>query len=144
MAEENSVVPGSQDGGLEGFMTAGRVWTSLNVKDPAEARRFLKAKAAPDFTFDDVQGQTLDLADAIIHECTVMDQVTGEVIQARRTVLIFGDGASAGFVSEGIIAGLRDLFTIYGPLPWRPARGIVITRHKTSRARQIYLINLPG
>lgn len=135
-------VPQGADG-LAAFTAPSRAWTSLDLTKHEGVRTFLKAKAAPDFSFDDVQGQTLKLADGLVHECEVTDHETGELKLARRTVLIFEDGTSAGFVSEGIIRGLKDLFLIYGPLPWRPAREIVITRAKTSAKKQVYLINLP-
>lgn len=143
MDEPTGIVPMTGDAGLKKFAEGQRVWTSLDVSDPKKAAKFLRAKAQADFGYDDVAGQNFNVTDAILHDVNIVDDDSGEVKPAVRTVLICDDGSTVAFVSKGIVSGLRDLWRIFGAMPWQPARTLTVLRAKAKRVGHMYILTIP-
>lgn len=66
----------------------------------------------------DVIGETLEVTNVIAHPITIVDEQSGEVIDALRTVLITKDGKAYDGVSQGITNALSRIFSIMGMPPW--------------------------
>ena len=63
-------------------------------------------------------GEVLEVTNVIAHPVRLADEVTGEIIESLRTVLITKDGTSYTAVSEGITNSLSRVFSIIGMPPW--------------------------
>lgn len=94
----------------------------------------MKSKAAifnavnsPDRKLSEHIGEVLRLRDVVAHEVQLLDENTGEVIHALRTVLVTDDGTTYEAVSNGVSNALERIFQIFGqpdqwaePIPVKP------------------------
>lgn len=88
----------------------------------------------------EVLGQELAIVDIIIMNTEVTDRVTGELVPAKRTVIIEEDGTAKAAMSDGIIRSLNNLLGVYGePHTWNgPKHGTVV--EAGPKGRQYYTI----
>lgn len=59
-------------------------------------------------------GEVLEVVDVVAHPVELVDEETGEVFQALRTVLITKDGKGYSATSQGITSALSKIFSIVG------------------------------
>lgn len=59
-------------------------------------------------------GEVIEVVDVIAHPVELVNEETGEIIQALRTVLITKEGKSYTAVSQGITSALGRIFSIIG------------------------------
>lgn len=64
-------------------------------------------------------GETLEIVDVVAHPVTLIDEETGEVVNALRTVLVDKSGKSYTAVSQGITNSLSRIFSIVGMPSWK-------------------------
>ncbi len=102
--------------------------------------KVFRALQGQDFPADEMIGEVIDLADAVIHKVQLPDQKTGELRACQRTVLISADGSRIGSVSEGLVNSLRALTILFGPLPWKPAQKVCIREQKSRGGLKYYLL----
>lgn len=74
----------------------------------------------PDKKIADVIGEVILLKNIVAHTVDLVDEQTGEMIQALRVILIDDKGISYEAVSGGIANSLSRLLQIYGqPATWK-------------------------
>lgn len=66
----------------------------------------------------DFIGETIEVVDVIAHPVELVDETTGELVQAVRTILIDKDGVSYDAVSQGVASALGKIFQLIGKPPW--------------------------
>ena len=123
---------------------------SLEVKPKSlkELARVTKAKSAQGLSgkeFDAAVGQDLTLYEVFAHRVRVMDDETGELRHAVRTVFEIGDGRYLTFVSDAA-AEFADLLLEYNPSG--NFHGSLIFRfyrvERTRRGRRTYSFEVVG
>ena len=62
----------------------------------------------------DCIGDTVEIVDVIAHPVQLLDEQTGEVVNALRSILIDKDGVSYVGVSQGVTSALAKIFSIIG------------------------------
>lgn len=62
----------------------------------------------------DCIGDTVEIVDVIAHPVQLLDEQTGEVVNALRTILVDKDGVSYVGVSQGVTSALAKIFSIIG------------------------------
>jgi hypothetical protein len=59
-------------------------------------------------------GEVIEVVNVVAHPVRLADEVTGEIVDALRTVLIDKNGKSYTAVSQGITSALSKIFSIIG------------------------------
>lgn len=85
----------------------------------------------------------LSITDILAHPVSLLDEKTGEVTDAIRTILIDEEGTAYAAVSEGIRSSITRLVQIAGALPWTPSLKMVALQKPTRNAMyQVLTIRL--
>lgn len=58
--------------------------------------------------------EVLEVVDVVAHPVTLVDEQSGEVVNALRTILVTKDGKGYSAVSQGITSALSRIFSIVG------------------------------
>lgn len=88
-------------------------------------------------------GETFELTHFIIHPVELVNEETGELDKALRTVLIKADGTCFSTVSETIVKRLRDLVSILGePASWPKPVKVKISRVKGNGKNFFYDLSI--
>jgi hypothetical protein len=72
-------------------------------------------------SLDDMVGKVVEVENVIIQPVEMTDNVTGEIMQRNRIVLITPKGDAYGCTSTGVETSMKNLFSIVGCPPWNPA-----------------------
>lgn len=88
-----------------------------------------------------VNGQPLKITDIMLRPITMLDEKTGEYMDACRTVLACDDGRLIGMVSKGAVNSLAVLIAIFGPPTWSPPLEITIRVIKTRKGFNTFVIS---
>lgn len=64
-------------------------------------------------------GEIIEVVDVVAHPVTLLDEETGEAVNALRTVLVDKNGKSYTAVSQGITNSLSRIFSIIGMPSWK-------------------------
>lgn len=93
---------------------------SMDVTDSMEdKKKIYKAMNETDDSLRNLVGEEIRLANYIVHKISVKNQVTGEVNDTIRCVLITDDGKSYGTTSKGVTNALIKLVQFLGePKTW--------------------------
>ena len=67
-----------------------------------------------DESLGDHIGEVLEIVNVVAHPVELLDEDTGEVVTALRTVLVAKDGKTYTAVSQGITSALSRIFSIVG------------------------------
>lgn len=94
-------------------------------------------------SLDDHKGEVLEIVNVAAHPVRLVDENTGEVVDALRTVLITKDGKVFDAVSQGIASSLQKIFGIVGMPPWNqePLK-IKVVEQKTRKGYKTNTIEL--
>lgn len=86
----------------------------------------------------------LDIVDVMAHPVELVDEKTGEVVQAIRTILVDADGTAYAAVSEGIRSSISRLVQIAGSLPWNnpPLRMCAVQKPTRNAMYQVLTVKL--
>ena len=98
-----------------------------------------------DESLSDHIGEVLEVVDVVAHPVELVDEESGEVVNALRTVLIDKNGKSYTAVSQGITSALSRIFSIVGMPSWKdePVRmkiKQVKTRNGNNKVNTIELV----
>lgn len=103
----------------EAFTEGMDYFTFMNLEDPETKLAVYSAIQNPDYKLRDWAadnpGQSIALANALIHPVKLNDEETGEVVNSWRCILFDADGNTYVAVSEGVVNSLQKLFSIVGP-----------------------------
>ena len=94
-------------------------------------------------SLDDHKGEVLEIVDVAAHPVTLVDENTGEVVEALRTIVIDKKGVVYDAVSQGIASSLSKIFGIVGMPPWsaEPLK-IKVVEQKTRKGFKTNTIEL--
>lgn len=89
----------------------------------------------------EAKNKPIDLVFWYVHEVEIMNERTGELVPAIRTVLVDDKGVCYPFASEGVYNGLRLLVHHMGMGPYieRPVR-VVVKEGDTRHGRRYYYL----
>ena len=109
----------------------------------ASAAEIYNAVNSKGESLDDHKGEVLEIVNVAAHPVTLVDENTGAVVEALRTVLIDKDGKIYDAVSQGIASSLSKIFGIVGVPPWtdEPLK-IKVVEQKTRKGRRTNTIEL--
>ena len=71
-----------------------------------------------DESLNDHIGEVLEVVDVVAYPVALVDEETGEMVNALRTVLVTKDGKAYSAVSQGITNSLARIFNIVGMPSW--------------------------
>ena len=66
----------------------------------------------------DHKNEVLEIVNVAAHPVNLIDENTGELVEALRVVLIDKNGNNYDAVSQGIVSSLQKIFAIVGPAPY--------------------------
>lgn len=94
-------------------------------------------------SLDDHKGEVLEIVNVAAHPVSLVDENTGEVVQAMRTVLIDKNGKNFDAVSQGVVSSLQKIFAIVGQPPYNdePLK-IKVVEQKTRKGYKTNTIEL--
>lgn len=94
-------------------------------------------------SLDDHKGEVLEIVNVAAHPVSLVDENTGEVVQAMRTVLIDKNGKNFDAVSQGVVSSLQKIFAIVGKPPYNdePLK-IKVVEQKTRKGYKTNTIEL--
>lgn len=107
------------------------VYSSIKGDDFASKTRVLTATTNA-AQLSDHLGETILLKDVVVQVIEVTNEVTGELEEATRIILIAENGDSFAAVSGGIFKALTNMFGILGePSTWPNALPIQVVQEKS-------------
>lgn len=125
-----------------GDQQSGQFLTSLDARTP-EGRKILLAS---------LDGNTPQLADVVNkeiamlgvthHPVSITDDITGETVNAVRTVIHCEGGASYGCVSNGIVKSITTIRSLFGNPPWKEPIRVTPKRVATKGGRSRYTLEM--
>lgn len=125
------------------FDMANQFVTSLDLSTDAGRYNYVRATNGELDKLSDSIGQEIVVEDALAHEVQIVKDEDGEVVNAIRLVLFSPDGSAYQCVSKGAWDSLRRLCVLFGPLPWKGGRSLVVRQKNTGRGRRIFTFELP-
>lgn len=93
-------------------------------------------------SLDDHKGEVLEITDVAAHPVSLVDENTGEVVDALRMVVIDKEGKNYDAVSQGIASSFQKIFAIVGPAPFNPPLKIKVVEQKTRKGFKTNTIEL--
>lgn len=91
----------------------------------------------------DHKNEVLEIVNVAAHPVNLIDENTGELVEALRVVLIDKNGNNYDAVSQGIVSSLQKIFAIVGPAPYleEPLK-IKVVEQKTRKGFRTNTIEL--
>ena len=129
---------------MAGLMNANQAFFS-SIKNDGSRESQIKIYNAvnkAEEKIDDHKNKEFNLVDVVAHPITLVDENTGEAVDALRTVLIMDDGMSYEAVSQGIVSSLTKLFAIVGQPTYEPPLKIKVVEQKTRKGFKTNTIEL--
>ena len=119
------------------------VFASIKDDGSRESKvAIFNAVNAPNEKLDDHKGEVLAIRDVVAHPISLVDENTGELVNALRCVLIAEDGTGYEAVSMGIASSLQKIFAIVGQPTWEPALKLKVVEQKTRKGFKTNTIEL--
>ena len=91
---------------------------------------------------DDHKGEVLEIVDIAAHPVTLVDENTGEIVEALRVVMIDKNGKNYDAVSQGIASSLQKIFGIVGMPTFNPPLKMKVVEQKTRKGFKTNTIEL--
>lgn len=93
-------------------------------------------------SLDDHKGEILQIVDIAAHPVSLVDENTGELVNALRVVMIDKDGKNYDAVSQGIASSLQKIFGIVGMPSYNPPLALKVVEQKTRKGFKTNTIEL--
>lgn len=93
-------------------------------------------------SLDDHKGEVLEIVDVACHPVTLLDENTGEVVNALRVILVDKNGKNYDAVSQGIVSSLQKVFAIVGQPSYNPPLKLKVVEQKTRKGFKTNTIEL--
>ena len=84
-----------------------------------------------DDKLNDMIGKPMEIVNIMAYPVKMVDENTGEVVEAVRTVLVDVNGKRYAGVSQGILNSIAKLYQVFGPAPWEPSIKMTVKQVKT-------------
>lgn len=113
--------------------TSEGIETSIDVTTKKGKMRAFSCMSSPGIRNDELKLTPFYIENYFCHNIEMTDEKTGDVISAKRTVLINPEGQTTAFVSSGAYTALQNLIDLFGPGPWKPAIPVLAKEVKTRK-----------
>jgi hypothetical protein len=97
--------------------TAFVVHTTLPQNTPQERFKVIELIEGETLSGESCLGCEFELSDYIVHPVTFLNEETGEVVEARRTLLLQDGQPPIAFVSDGILKSIGRIAYAAGQVP---------------------------
>lgn len=84
-------------------------------------------------SLDETNGAVINVVNYAAHPVRMVDENTGELVEAVRIILIDENGVNYDAVSQGVASSLQKILAIVGPAPWEPALAMKMVTQKTRK-----------
>lgn len=118
----------------------GTALVAVDTKDPAWKSTVMRAKNETTDQGLDCLNQEIALSGVMMHRAGKVNGDTGELKEWVRTVLFLEGGRTVSFGSEGIFQSVRDLATLFGDPPWKPAIKVRVKARPLDNGRHWYYL----
>lgn len=125
--------------------TSSALFSTIQVTDRASKIKLYNAISDSENALDDHKGDILEITDMVAHPIELEDEVTKEMVQAMRVVLLDKDGTGYHAVSSGVVSSMQRIIAIVGQGPWtdEPLQ-IVPVEKKTRKGFKTLTLKLQG
>jgi hypothetical protein len=113
-----------------------KVFSNLEMDSDLGKAITISCFSGADIPNEDLQKKTFYLQNFLMHTAYMADD-NGEKVPVKRCVLIDKDGQTTSFCSDGIIAGVGNLITVYGMGPWEPPIPVKVVERKTRKGFKV-------
>lgn len=120
------------------------LFSSITATDRVTQIKLYNAINSSENSLNDHLGEVLQITDMVAHPIELEDDVTKEMIQAMRVVLVDKDGVAYHSVSGGVVSSLQKIIGIVGQAPWTPALAISCVEVKTRKGFKTMTLKLQG
>ena len=94
-------------------------------------------------SLDDHKNEVLEIVNFAAHPVSLVDENTGEIVEALRVVLVDKNGVNYDAVSQGIASSLQKIIAIVGMAPWdKEPLKIKVIEQKTRKGFKTNTIEL--
>ena len=136
LAVSNTDVKASLSSENRGF------YSSLSIQNFADKAKLYNAISNPGHQTSDMIGETILVTDIIVELIDVTDDLTGEVKQAPRVVLIDKGGETYQSVSVGIYNSIKRLFQIIGEPTWPEGVPLKVRQIQKDATRRVITLEV--
>lgn len=130
---------------LENLMNPGAAFfcSIPNDGSRAAAKAIYNAINSKGESLDDHKNEVLEIVNVAAHPVSLIDENTGELVNALRMVVIDKNGKNYDAVSQGIVSSFQKIFAIVGPAPYleEPLK-IKVVEQKTRKGFKTNTIEL--
>lgn len=118
---------------------ASNFFSSFNAQDMESKKKLYNALNSPDFKIADCINREIKMKDAVVTNVTMVDDKTGEVKDAVRSVIIDMDGKTYNATSSGIHGSLNNIMNIFGTLHFDDGLTVIVQQVQTKRGSTLTL-----
>lgn len=93
-------------------------------------------------SLDDHKNEVLEIVDVAAHPVTLVDENTGEIVEALRVVMVDKNGKNYDAVSQGIASSLQKIFAVVGMPSYNPPLKLKVVEQKTRKGYKTNTIEL--
>lgn len=125
--------------------TSSALFSTIQATDRKSKIKLYNAISDSENSLDDHKGEVLEITDFVAHPIELEDEVTKEMVQAMRVVLIDKNGKGYHAVSGGVVSSMQRIIGIVGQGPWtdEPLE-IVAVEKKTRKGFKTLTLKLQG
>lgn len=145
---ESEIIVANTEDAAKGLTTAifentqAAIFSTLKAETREEKIKLYNAVNNSDASLDDNKGKTLSITDMVAHPVELLDEVTGELVQGMRVVLIDEEGKGYHAISQGVVSSMTKIISIVGQGPWKPALHVIPTEQKTRKGFKTLTLQL--
>ncbi|KAA0817067.1 hypothetical protein EI975_21260 [Bacillus licheniformis] len=112
-----------------------QIFSTINAETRADKIKVYNAVSNAEESLSEHIGEVIEVTDMVAHPVTLMDEATGEEIQAMRVVLLTADGVGYHSVSQGIVQSLQRIIALVGMGPWDKEPLKIVPKQVTTRRK---------
>lgn len=113
-----------------------KVFSNIDMTSDFGKAVTISCFSGADLPNDDLQKKTFFLKNFLMHTAYMAND-DGEKVEVKRCVLIDKDGQTTSFCSDGVIAGVGNIITVYGMGPWEPPIPVKVVERKTRKGFKV-------
>ena len=150
MSDNLNLVPSpASPGAVSIFQSSGvldvgalQIWTSLDPTTPeGKAAIVMHMQGESSTPASDAINSVIAVRHVLAHRIEMLDEKTGELIEADRIVLIDDAGESIACVSTGVRRSLQLIVSLYGAPPYDPPMQLRLTQKQTRKGRRTFQLS---
>lgn len=127
--ETAMVVQNDEEKGMLATLSEDRkdiMFCSMNASTPEEKKVLFKAMNNPEHRLGEFINKKIMVKDIFAEVVECFNEMTGEITEAPRIVLIDDKGKGYQCVSKGVLSAMKKLFMTYGMPTWSTPIGLEV------------------